>query len=477
MNDIIIYGTGYKAEILYGLLCQLNIEPVICIDSNKSKQGTKWHDLEVCAPNEVCKYNQGIIFIAATDVQDEIYRTLLRYEVSKERIKRFHEGILWIINQANIKAINPNDIRKEYTILFDTINGYNAGGVEEWSKSLAIELKNIYPNLNLYLVGPLEDCVDNKELLNNEMGLEIDSTCMWSIQNLCRMIEKFEKNLPIIGITSSHNILFYALLYLKTKYPNQVDIISVVHQGTDIAYKEYTDTAEYINSIIAVSEDIIKGLEFKGIKLEKLYHMTCPVKGLKTFCRNYSKKEEPIRIGYAGRIEKEQKRLDYLPLLVKELQQRNVDYYMEIAGEGAYLNTIRRFIEQEKLENKIKLLGKIDRKDIPKFWEDKDICVNLSDYEGRSISIMEAMANGAVPIVTKTSGVSEDIQDGINGYIVELGEYKMIAERIHNLSKERYLLKKFGERSYTIISEKSSMKRHMELWEYILKNFLQEQII
>ena len=83
-------------------------------------------------------------------------------------------------------------------------------------------------------------------------------------------------------------------------------------------------------------------------------------------------------------------------------------------------------INEKGFNSRVNFWGKIDRDEIPEFWQNNDICVNVSDYEGRSISIMEAMVNGVVPVVTKTSGVKEDIHNNIDGYYVDIEDIKVL---------------------------------------------------
>ena len=466
MQKIILYGTGNKAQILNSLLLQINISPQFCVDSDERKQGTIWKGYSVYSPG-VLKENKGVfyIYIAATDLDDEIFHTLLQYNVERKRIKRFYEAVLWIIERKE-EGITLKE-KGSYTFLFDTINGYNAGGVEEWSKSIALHLKNLKDNV--YLLGPSGDYVDNNELEKNTLDVSIDRTDKWSLDNICNIINKLKNYMPIVAITASQNITFYSLLYLKIKFPGLVKIISVVHNGTPVSYKEYADVHQFLDDLVCVSEDIVEGLEHNGIDKTKIYHMTCPVEVPSVFNRDYSCYEKPIKIGYAGRLEIGQKRLDLLPGILEELEKKHIDYCMEIAGNGSYYNELEKFIKRKKLANKVKLLGKIDRKYIPDFWQRQDICINISEHEGRCISTMEAMVNGAVPIVTRTSGVREDITNGENGYIVEIGDCAAIVELIQKLYQERHLLEIMGTRAYQEIAKKSSMDLHMNFWMKLLE--------
>lgn len=81
---------------------------------------------------------------------------------------------------------------------------------------------------------------------------------------------------------------------------------------------------------------------------------------------------------------------------------------------------------------------------------------------------MEAMANGAVPVVTATSGVREDITDGENGYIVDIQNIYKLAERIALLEQYRDMLITMGEKAHNGICPKCQMQDHLCFWEDIL---------
>lgn len=68
--------------------------------------------------------------------------------------------------------------------------------------------------------------------------------------------------------------------------------------------------------------------------------------------------------------------------------------------------------------NFMKLMGK---NELLKFYSDKDIFLQLNEYETFSISAAEAMASGLIPVVTKNTGLSRYLENGFNGYIVEYG--------------------------------------------------------
>ena len=129
---------------------------------------------------------------------------------------------------------------------------------------------------------------------------------------------------------------------------------------------------------------------------------------------------------------------------------------------------MQNYIEKHELTDKVCFWGRVEKKNIQCFWEKQDICVNRADYEGRSISIVEAMGSGAVPVVTNTSGVNEDIINGENGFIVPLGDYIKAADSIMFLYKHRELLPVYGKKAHDMVYPKSLMTNHIMFWKKIL---------
>ena len=115
----------------------------------------------------------------------------------------------------------------------------------------------------------------------------------------------------------------------------------------------------------------------------------------------------------------------------------------------------------------VTFLGKIKRKNISEFWQKMDIGINMSDYEGRSISMLEMMANGTVPVLTNVSGVREDIINNINGYIIPLGDVNTAVNKIEYLYNHRNKLVEMGEKAHYDMTEKSDREKHYNFWMQI----------
>ena len=71
-------------------------------------------------------------------------------------------------------------------------------------------------------------------------------------------------------------------------------------------------------------------------------------------------------------------------------------------------------------ENKVKFWGFVSNSDLIKIIKENnfDLHINLSEYEGIPVTIMESMSLGIPVIATDVGGVSEIVTDGVNGFLL-----------------------------------------------------------
>ena len=214
----------------------------------------------------------------------------------------------------------------------------------------------------------------------------------FSLEYISKGIEFICENIPATYIFSRVNELMLAACIVKMKYPDRLTIIMADHGSTDGMYRDILSYKDAIDKYVCVSNGIRQRLNEYGISPEKTYVMTAPIKYQHSLDRTYSlNMDRPISIGYAGRLEKFEKRMDILIQLIKELESRHVNYVMDIAGEGTYRQNIIDVIGNMGLHDKVRLVGVIPRYNMNEFWQKHDIAINVSDNEGRPIANMEAM--------------------------------------------------------------------------------------
>lgn len=100
--------------------------------------------------------------------------------------------------------------------------------------------------------------------------------------------------------------------------------------------------------------------------------------------------------------------------------------------------------------------------------------VSCSEWEGHSISQSEAMAAGAVPVITDVSGARDDVADGYNGYIVDVGDLDTMADKIEYLYHNRDTLAQMGQRAHDTIYERQKEFNQAQFWDDLIKEVWQK---
>lgn len=104
------------------------------------------------------------------------------------------------------------------------------------------------------------------------------------------------------------------------------------------------------------------------------------------------------------------------------------------AGTGSEIgkNTIRAKASEAGVANLVRLLGYADARQV--LWA-SDVIVLPSRREAFGLVIAEAMLCGVVPVRTPTAGTIDQIEDGINGFIIPFDDPEALALRLKQLLK------------------------------------------
>ncbi len=92
------------------------------------------------------------------------------------------------------------------------------------------------------------------------------------------------------------------------------------------------------------------------------------------------------------------------------------------------------------------------QEDVSPFFNGASVVVNLSDkkrfIETFGLTALEAMSAGLPVIVPTEGGIAEMIQDGVNGYKIDVSELDQIEKMIHLILSERDVYIKVSDAAY-----------------------------
>ncbi len=473
IKNLVIYGAGKRGRNLVALMDSCGWEISVILDGNCQLWGTCIGAHQIEAPETLRGMNNIILCITPILDIAGIRNDITEIFTGKVREISYNTLIQQIYAEADfsgclgLDSVCRKNVLREYSVIFACLAGMVLGGVQEWTKDICTKFLE-EGRENTYILSPKDEIKVNPMLKDHMLYVDIDAENLYAIENIKKLVVCLKEHLPCVLVTSFPYEVFAGQI-VKGLYSNEIKIISGIRNANADIYQEYMDFQKCVDAYVCVSSDITKEMIKRGIEAHRVHTMICPVNCPKEFTHSYTvSRQQPIRLGYAGRIVILQKRMDLMEKLIEVLEVRKVNYYFELAGAGNYLPEMQKFIIAKHLQEKVRFIGVLDKQELGRFWNNKDICINIADFEGRSRSIAEAMAYGAVPVVTNTSGVHDDIRNGENGYIVDIGDYKAIADRIVELEQNREQLLDKGMKAHIELKEKCNMDKHYQFWENLL---------
>ncbi len=152
-----------------------------------------------------------------------------------------------------------------------------------------------------------------------------------------------------------------------------------------------------------------------------------------------SHKESGKRLLFVGRLA-EAKGLPILLESLALLKPTHPDIVLTIVGDGPDRQKLQQLTFQLGLTQNVNFVGYKSQAEVRNYFQQTDIFVMSSFAEGIPVVLMEAMAAGVPVVATQIAGISELVENGVNGYLVPPGEPNIFANCIEKLL-DNYLLR------------------------------------
>lgn len=175
----------------------------------------------------------------------------------------------------------------------------------------------------------------------------------------------------------------------------------------------------------------------------------------------------PVRFLFMGRIGRRKGVYDILDAL-QYIQARNFEIHMY--GDGD-LATVEALIQKNRLQRQVKLYGWIDGEAKDAAFRQADVLLLPSYNEGLPISVLEALSYGLPVLSTCVGGISEAVEQGVNGLLIEPGQCKVLAEHIERLSASATIRKRMGHSGYQLAKSRFDLPIIIEQLEALYREF------
>jgi len=197
------------------------------------------------------------------------------------------------------------------------------------------------------------------------------------------------------------------------------------------------------NRVIAESADIMQKTEFyykckHSIEVIPVAYNTVSFKVISRKELNLSEEKRYLISG--GRFVR-RKDFGTLIRVLTALTSENVEILL--FGDGPERGNLTELAAQLGVINKVHFLGFISDEEKFQYLNVSDIYVLSSLHEGFGIVLQEAMQVGLPLIATNYGGQVDLVEDGENGFLVDVGDYEAIAEKVSLLLHDSSLTGKF----------------------------------
>ena len=120
------------------------------------------------------------------------------------------------------------------------------------------------------------------------------------------------------------------------------------------------------------------------------------------------------------------------------------EYDLILAGNGSEMCNLKKLAAELRLEDRVHFLGQADRTQVAQLFAGCSFFVLPSRLEPFGIVNLEAMAARKAVIATRVGGVSEVVQDGCTGILVEKEDIRGMSAAIQRLCGDEDLRLRLG---------------------------------
>ena len=233
-----------------------------------------------------------------------------------------------------------------------------------------------------------------------------------------------------------------------------VTIVGVVHSDDPLHYEHVGRLGEFWDATVCVSSTLGERTAALCPAIAERVH-TIPIGIAIPETRPLRRPDDQrrLRVIYHGVLKQHQKRVLDLPRVIEALEGRGVPVRLTIAGGGPDEAALREACAAQVDRGTIRFLGVVTHDRIPELLRENDVYLLTSEFEGMPNALLEAMANGCVPVVSDMeSGIPELVREGESGYLVDIGDTEAFAERLARLQADEPRRERMAAAAYEGVS-------------------------
>lgn len=168
-----------------------------------------------------------------------------------------------------------------------------------------------------------------------------------------------------------------------------------------------------------------------------------------------------------------EKNISLILKAMKMIIKKHSNVGLVIAGVGPLKEKLEKEAENLNIEKNIIFEGNVEFETLISYYKTAGIFAITSNYEGYSMSAVEAVVCGLPVVMTDVGVAGEVLKDKENALIVPVGNAEFFENAIISLIENSALYGKIKENakkvSELLLSKEEYFKKYYELWDNLLK--------
>ena len=119
------------------------------------------------------------------------------------------------------------------------------------------------------------------------------------------------------------------------------------------------------------------------------------------------------------------------------------------------------------IEERVHFLGFVPKEEVNRIFKMSDAYIIASDFEGISVSLLEAMFNRKPIIASDAPGINDMITDGESGLLFKTGNASEVKEHLITYFTRPELEERLSNGAYKVFDSKYSYEKMIDNYERI----------
>lgn len=250
--------------------------------------------------------------------------------------------------------------------------------------------------------------------------------------------------------------------------PAGVARIGVIQSHDPMPYEMARRYHRWLDAMVGVSPQIashLRGMaEFAGMRIEEIpYGIHFGPSAERLSPRN------PLRVLYLGRLIEVQKRISRMVSLIQACAAAEAPVQFTLAGSGPEEAQVRAALAQSP---NVAFTGAVPNAEISALLREHDIFILLSDFEGLPLSLLEAMGEGLVPIVSDLPGGMGEVVSPEVGFRLPVGDVRAAADLLLALAQAPERLAPLSRAARSLAREHYSAERMVQQYLALVRSLV-----